>query len=158
MAAKRALTRSDVGAWVFKGNPATCRYLTNLAASGRRPGSVGTDSWTIRTTRRTAMIEAGDPMLVWITGPDRPGVYEVGLVTGEPEAAVTDAARSVVPYRSVLLTAPLARTAMQDDPVLRRCEQFVIPVIGNPTYLTPEQNAALSTHLQRSELRRAGWA
>lgn len=162
MVAKRSLTRPDVGAWVFKGNPATCHYLANLAGSGRRPGSVGTDSWTIRTTRRTAMIEPGDPMLVWMTGPDRPGVYEIGRVTARPAPSAArraeGPARSVVPYRSVLLETRVSREQMRADPVLRTCEQLIVPVVGNPTYLTPAQVEALAGHVRQSELHSAGWA
>jgi len=160
------LSRGEVGAWVLKGNPAVWDYRAALAAVDRRPGVVTAHAWTVGVTHRARLIEPGDPMVVWITGPDEPGIYEIGLATGRVGTCrvgtgSTDGAQGatsdVVPIASVLLSAHVPRDDLRADPVLRGAEQFRIPLIRNPTYLTPEQRDALTEHLEQSELRTAGW-
>ena len=51
-----------------------------------------------------------------------------------------------------------ALALLKADPVLRGAEQFRIPLVRNPTYLTPEQQAALTEHLDPAEVSGVGWA
>ncbi len=153
---RRRLAHPDIGAWVLKGHPrGDCGYFTAPSGS-RRPGSVVEASWTVGATYRTHLVEAGDPMVLWITGATDPGIHEVGTVTGPAERI--SARQFLVPYRAVLLPTPISYPALRADPVLSGVEQFRIPVIGNPTYLTPDQRDGLLPMLTSADRRAAGWA
>jgi hypothetical protein len=167
---KQQLSRSNVGAWVFKANPqATWDYFAALENDSRAPGVLVDDMWTVGRTYRTHLIQPEDLVVLWITGTKDPGIYEIGKVSGTPEEVdgidenylvnpdLANKRTYAVPYRSLLLRHPVPRADMKVDPVLRRCEQFVIPVIGNPTYLTPEQRDALLGFISPADLRTAEW-
>lgn len=168
--AKPRLTSADIGAWVLKGNPQdTWDYFEALEDEGRKPGEIVDESWTVSTTYRTQLMRKEDLFVLWITGNDRPGIWEVGKITGVAEEAsgidetyLIDESKArrttfVVPYRSVLLEKFVPREDMKSDPILGDCEQFRIPVISNPTYLTPEERDALVHYIPRSILKAAGW-
>lgn len=58
-------SRSDVGAWVFKGNPEqTWDYFSAVVDEGRLPGVPVAGCWTVGNTYRTDMIEPGDLMVL----------------------------------------------------------------------------------------------
>jgi hypothetical protein len=167
---KQQLTRSNVGAWVFKGNPQdTWDYFAALENESRAPGVLVDETWTVGTTYRTHLIQPEDLMVLWITGTKDPGIYEIGKVSGTPEEVdgidenylvnpnLAKKRTYAVPYTSLLLGHAIPRADMKADPILGTCEQFVIPVIGNPTYLTPEQRDALLVFISPAELRIAGW-
>lgn len=162
------LSRADVGAWVFKGNPGTWDYFANLEDSGRRPRDVEDGAWTLGTTYRSAMVEQDDLVVLWITGNDSPGIYEIGYINGPLETDVIDTEYlvdqgkrgktvPVAPFRSALLTDHVPRSDLKADPVLGGCEQFRIPVISNPTYLTPQELEALLTYVTSKDLKAAQW-
>lgn len=168
--AKPRLTGGDIGAWVLKGNPQdTWDYFEALEDEGRKPGDVVDEVWTVSTTYRTHLMAKGDLFVLWITGIDRPGIWEIGTITGIAKMAsgidetyLIDQSRArrasfVVPYESVLLKRFVPREDMKNDPILAGCEQFRIPVISNPTYLTPDERDALLHYVPRSMLKSAGW-
>jgi hypothetical protein len=167
---RQQLSHSDIGAWVFKGNPQdTWDYFAALKDSGQAPGELVDGDWTVGSTYRTHLIGPGDLMVLWITGTKDPGIYEIGKVSGPAEesegidetylvnSTLAKKKTHAVPYRSLLLRNPVPRADMKADPVLGQCEQFVIPVVGNPTYLTPEQRDALLGFIAPADLRAAGW-
>lgn len=154
--ARGRLTHPDIGAWILKGHPREdCAYFATVQRGGRRPGSVVEAAWTVGATYRTHLVRRGDLMVLWITGARSPGIYEVGTVTGP--ATQVGARQFLVPYRSVFLSPVISYADLRADPVLRGAEQFAIPVIGNPTYLTPEQRDALRPLVSAADLRAAGW-
>lgn len=156
--------RSEVGAWVVKGDPSVWDYFGALEASTERPleRHAFPSTWTLGRTSRNKLIEEGDLIALWITGSDRPGIHEVGWVTstayevrGMGEEFAVDreraaAARWAVDYAAVRLGADYAaRPELKADPVLRGCEHFRAPQMSNPTYLTVDEAAALARLLDQ---------
>lgn len=163
------LSRGDVGAWVFKGNPDDVwDYFGELEDSGRQPGEIEQGAWTLGPTYRSQMVEQGDLVVLWITGKHSPGIYEIGVVSGPLERDVIDTGYLIddsrrskevwcAPFRTVLLSDPVPRADLKADPEIGDCEQFRIPVISNPTYLTPRELQALVGHLMPKDMKAAGW-
>lgn len=163
------LSRGDVGAWVFKGNPdEVWDYFSDLEDSGRAPGDIDEGGWTLGPTYRSEMVQQGDLVVLWITGSHNPGIYEIGHVNGPLERDVIDTtylkddsrrSRQVwcAPFKTVLLTDFIPRAVLKAHPVVSGCEQFRIPVISNPTYLTPQELEALIPHFAPQDLKAAGW-
>lgn len=164
------LSRGDVGAWVFKGNPdKVWDYFGERDDTGRQPGDVDPNGgWTLGRTYRNALIEPGDLFVLWITGSVEPGIHEIGTVTGEVTLTTfeddylideTRRGRPVdwVETRPVLLRNPVRLDQMKADPTISRCEQIRAPRGSNPSYLSPEELAALVPLIQTSYLRKAGW-
>jgi hypothetical protein len=113
-------------------------------------------------------VDEGDLVVLWITGTDSPGIYEIGYINGPIESGVIDTEHlvdedkrgktvPVAPFRTALLTEHVPRSDLKADPVLASCEQFRIPVISNPTYLTPQEVQALLAYLRPKDLKAAGW-
>jgi hypothetical protein len=169
MANEQKLSHADVGAWVFKGNPdKVWDYFSDLADSGRKGGDIGQFTWTLHDTYRTLLIEKGDLVVLWITSKHEAGVWEIGVVNGPLEKDVIDEeylidnarkGRQVLlaPFKSLLLEHFIARDDIRDDPDLGGCEQIRIPVMSNPTYLTPEEVEALTQYIPAKALKAAGW-
>lgn len=171
--AERKLTHELVGAWVLKGNPETWDYFTALKDEGVRPGDVRPHDWTVARTYRAEMMAPGDLVVLWITGRNGPGIYEIGRITdvvhdvdGMDMTYAVDEAKArqttlAVPFDSVVLKNRVPREDMKADPVLSGCEQFRIPQMSNPSYLTVDEVAALGAHLagrvSKTAARPVGW-
>lgn len=170
----RQLTHDLIGCWVVKANPETWNYLSALEdEEAQGAGQLRERNWTMGGTYRTEMMARGDPVVLWVTGRTNPGIYEVGRVTGEasevdgmdPAYAVDIAKASqtalAVPFESALVEPPVPREDLKTDPALAACEQFRIPQMSNPTFLTPDEASALGRHLDgrlpRSLARKLGW-
>ncbi|WP_270889551.1 hypothetical protein [Pedococcus sp. 5OH_020] len=166
----RRLTRADVGAWVFKGNPHDdCDYFGGHDGLRREPGSTLEGVWRMGSTYRSGLVGTGDPFVLWISGRHRPGIHEIGVVTEpvKPHPVASDGLEdrngplrqvSCAPFRSVLLSEPVSRSQLRADPVTAGCEPLRIPVMSNPTYLTPLELEALVRYLEPTELEAAGWS
>lgn len=134
--ASRALTPDTLGAWLVK--------ATGTASSTRehlRTGFVRVDSWCVRPTYRTALVAAGQPVLLWVSGTeaDHPaGIYARGRTTGP-------AGDGVMPVTLVALEEPLLRTELAEHPRLSSLEVLRMPAGSNPSYVTPEHLAVLAT-------------
>lgn len=169
MAKVQKLSHVDVGAWVFKGNPdKVWDYFAELEDSGRKGGDIEHSAWTLHDTYRTLLIEKGDLVVLWITGEFQAGIWEIGVVNGPLETDVIDEdylidnARKgqrvlVAPFKSFLLEAYVALNDMKNDPNLVGCEQIRIPIMSNPTYLTPKEVDALTQYIPAKALKAAGW-
>lgn len=78
-------TVDTLGAWVLKCNPAVWDLAGFLAAGER-----AIDAWTVQENRRSAMVDYGQRVLLWVTGdvsgPLPRGFWGSGWTTGEVEA------------------------------------------------------------------------
>jgi hypothetical protein len=145
------IERSDVGCWIVKCNPVTgTDYFGVLDAEsqGVDEGLHG-DNWCLspRSGRRT-LVEKGDLIALWVTGPRNPGIYEFGWVTEPPlvtQPVVTQPGPKVH-YEAVRLGLEdhIPRSLLQATPGLDRCEQLRAPMMSNPSYLTVAEARVLA--------------
>ena len=163
------IERSDVGAWVVKGNPNTWDYFG--AAYGQRSDRHGRyeSAWTLHRSYRTSLIRKGDLIALWITTYRDAGIYEIGRVTGEARPVtgmelshLRDLSRADQPYEAVdylavRLVPHVPSEWMKNHRVLSKCEHFRTPQLGNPTYFTPSEVRALSRRIHPEGLKTAGW-
>jgi len=119
------LTAADVACWVLK-------------TAG--PAEVGEVTRCLRPSYRLGLMAAGQPVLLWRSGRDRPGVHALGVLTGGPEAR---AEGPVVPVRFVALAEPVPRAELVADPAFRDAEVVRMPAGSNPSWLTAGQFAAV---------------
>jgi hypothetical protein len=133
-----AVTSDGLGAWVLKANPT----LTSVAALAG-DGFAGVSRWCVRPSYRTALVAAGQPVLLWVSGKDPAfpaGFHAVGEVTGPCRL---DAGQPEIPVRLRPIPSPVPRAELLLDPVLATVEVVRMPAGSNPSYLDPEQYAAL---------------
>jgi hypothetical protein len=133
------LDAADVGCWVVK----TARPPEDVAP-GWRPGEVRELTRCLRPSYRLGLMRPGQPVLLWLSGRDRPGVHATGVLAGE---VGSDAGGPVVLARFTLLPAPLPRADLLADPVARDAEVLRMPAGSNPSHLSPAQYAAVLAHL-----------
>lgn len=171
-----AITRADVGCWIVKGNPAVSDYFGSVG-DGSEP-EVHRTSWSLSAaSRRPGLVQRGDLVALWITGPRNPGIHEVGRVTSDgaldwPDGF--DAAHAVdrekasrpclgVEFDAVRLAGStyVPREVLREASALQRCEQFRVPRMSNPSFLTPDETAALAellvNRVPTGLLARVGW-
>lgn len=131
-AAQPAITRESLGAWLIKTAPASVpERFTDVTTR------------CVRRSYRTELVEAGQPVLLWVSGrdPARPaGLYAQGLTTGR---VVLDEAQLVMPLSLEPLEHPVLRTELLTHPVLSALEVLRMPAGSNPSYLSVEQLAEL---------------
>jgi len=138
----------SLGTWLIKASRGT--PLVDDALNGR----VETvQTWCVRRTYRTALIEAGQPVLLWISGQDRTfpaGIYAQGHTTGA--ATLADAedrgsagveARLVMPVELMPVAPPVRRSELLLHPVLAGIEVVTMPAGSNPSFLRKTQLQAL---------------
>lgn len=163
-----SIGRSDVGAWLVKGDPAKWDYWTERADRGLGPGSLVSDSWSLGSTYRNKLIEPGDPIALYIGGPRYPGIVEIGTITEERftgtwsseyvlDESERNKLREFITYTGVILSQPVPRSALKNDPHLRHSEVVRQGQITNPSYLTPEEASVLRSLVVGSDLSAAGW-
>lgn len=173
------ITHSDVGCWVLKCDPQrTWDYFAALAHDGHHQGgTTGDTSFTLGNTYRNGLIRAGDRIVLWVTGPRNPGVYEFGTVTdpvedradGFDKRFAIDLAKAnkpskAVPYQAVRLGTSrfIRRAALVADPDLAACEQLRAPQVTNPSYLDRRQTRALArliaAQVTPQQMKDAGWS
>ena len=134
----RAVTTEVLGAWVVKANPA----LTSVAAMAV-DGYAGVSRWCVRRSYRTALVEAGQPVLLWVSGddPDSPaGFHAAGEVTGPCRLRE---GQLEMPIALRALLTPVRRSELLLHPVLAGAEVVRMPAGSNPSYLDRPQYAAL---------------
>jgi hypothetical protein len=129
------LTPADVACWVLK----TSRPPDEIVP-GWCPGTERELTRCVRPSYRLELMDAGQPCLLWLSGPRRPGVHALGVLAGPPDV---DAAGPVVPVRLILLTRPVGRTDLLADPAVRDAEVLRMPAGSNPSWLSPAQFAAV---------------
>ncbi|MDZ5664101.1 hypothetical protein HN031_08835 [Nocardioides sp. zg-1308] len=131
----RALTPETLGAWLVKATGAAPSTIAHV-----RAGFTGVETWCVRPTYRTALVAAGQPVLLWVSGTeaDLPaGIYAHGRTAGP-------AADGVMPVALEPLTDPLPRSELVGHPDLSTMEVLRMPAGSNPSYVTPGQLEALA--------------
>jgi hypothetical protein len=138
----RLLTPQTLGAWLLKVDPRT----SDVGAMVRGDfASVTTRC--VRPTYRTELVEAGQPVLLWVSGrdPAHPaGLHAQGWTTGPAHQLGPD---HVLPVSLRTLEDHVPRGELLAHPVLASLEVLTMPAGSNPSYVTKEQLDAL----------RAGW-
>ena len=131
-----------VGCWLVK----TARPPEDVVP-GWRPGEEHELTRCLRASYRVALMRPGQPVLLWLSGRDRPGVHAAGVLAADVGA---DERGPVAVVRLTLLPAHLPRADLLADPVARDAEVLRIPAGSNPSYLTPGQYAAVRALLPDS--------
>jgi len=156
--AARTVTRENLGAWLLKCNPRTWDF-----EAFRQTGQL-LDNWSVQPTYRTELIEAGQRVLLWVTGSDgatpQPGLWGTGFVTdhvypGSPETGdplwldeeKRDLSTLFVPFTMQIWDEPIARPALQADPQLAGMEIFRQPQMSNPVWVSTTELEALQAHV-----------
>jgi hypothetical protein len=129
------LTPGDVACWVLR----TARPPGDLV-SGWRPGTQQELTRCVRPSYRLGLMAAGQPVLLWLSGRQQPGVHALGVLTGAP---AMDAGGQVVPVRLRLLVEPIDRAELLADPVAGQAEVLRMPAGSNPSWLSGPQFAAV---------------
>ncbi len=144
------LTVTDIGCWVIK---------------SRTPAAQLGDGWGVGATReltrclrrsyRVALMEPGQPCLLWVSGREQPGVQALGrLASGAELPYEPDSGRREVQVRVLLrrLADPVPRSALLADHVLADAEVLRMPAGSNPSYLSPLLWGALRELLGHDQL------
>ena len=132
------LTPATLGAWLVKVDP---RSSDVASMAGDDFASVVTRC--VRPTYRTELVEAGQPVLLWISGrdPAHPaGLHAQGRTTGPVDQLGPD---HVLPVSLSALEHPVPRDELRAHPLLVRLEVLTMPAGSNPSYVTREQLDAL---------------
>jgi hypothetical protein len=129
------LTDPDVACWVVKSNRLPTALVPDWA-----PGATAALTRCVRPSYRLALMRPDQPCLLWISGRDRPGVHALGQLAGE--VVETDGG-PVVPVSFTLLAEPVPRAALLADPAARDAEVLRMPAGSNPSWLSPDQYAAV---------------
>jgi hypothetical protein len=115
-----------------------------LIEPGWRVGTAHELTRCVRRSYRLDLVHPGQPCLLWVSGRTAPGVQALGQVTGE---AVERDGGPVVPVRLTRLPFPVARADLLADPAACDAEVLRMPAGSNPSWLSPEQYAAVLAHL-----------
>ena len=133
-----AVTASTLGAWLLKASPRDGAIdelvRTRFAAVATR---------CVRPSYRTELVEAGQPVLLWVSGGDArhaSGLHAAGMTTGP---TLDSAEGPAMPVRLRALDAVVPRAELLAHPVLREIEVLRMPAGSNPSYLDLAQYAAL---------------
>lgn len=137
------LVREDVGGWVMKANPVVWDIHAARAAGEELT------SFRLTPSYRLDLLAVGDPVLIWVTRDHErrlpAGFMADAEVAGPPRTRSSEAGpRPYVPLRAAvwwdrILTADVVR----GHPALMDLEVLRAPRIGNPSYVTPTQLAAV---------------
>lgn len=140
MASGTRITRSDVGAWVLKGNPEQeWDYFAARDDEGLRSGRKALNqTWSIGINYRAHLVEPKDLVVLWISGKESPGVHQLGVVSGpifedviNDEFLVNEHRRGrrewFTTFNSYLLPRPIPRSVIKSHPVLSASEVIRAP-------------------------------
>jgi hypothetical protein len=116
--------------------------------AGWRPGSEQVLSRCVRPSYRLRLMAAGQPVLLWLSGREQPGVHALGVLDGP---VATDPDGSVVPVRLTRLAEPIARAELLADPVARDAEVLRMPAGSNPSWLSRRQCDAVLTRVRDAD-------
>ena len=129
----------DVACWVLKST-----RPPEQIEPGWRVGTALGLTRCVRRSYRLDLLHPGQPVLLWVSGRTAPGVHALGEVTGEAEERDDG---PVVAVRLARLPSPVPRAALLADPAARDAEVLRMPAGSNPSWLSPEQYAAVLAHL-----------
>jgi len=125
------LTGDDVACWVLK-----TRLAPEEIDAGWQAGTQRALSRCVRPSYRVDLMAAGQPVLLWLSGREQPGVHAVGVLAGP---VTTDADGPVVPVRLARLAEPVGRAELLADPIARSAEVLRMPAGSNPSWLSRPQ-------------------
>jgi len=143
------VTADTLGAWVIKCNPAVTD-VGSLLTSGDP-----IRSWCVTDNYRTALMDAGQPAVFWVSGRARGrfprGIWGIGCVRAAALASADSssdgthrAPRSLVAQLDIaVLDAPIAAGEMASIPALRNVEVLRQPFMSNPSWLSKDELSAL---------------
>lgn len=147
-AKSRALTAATLGAWLVKGNGDL--HPTHQVLE---TGFATVHTWCVQPSYRTDLVRPGQPVLFWLSGSSRPlpaGIYGQGHTTGpahldadQPDASDRARPKWVMPVVLRPLSSPVPRAALLADPRLSQIEVLKMAAGSNPSFLTPDDLAAL---------------
>jgi hypothetical protein len=133
----RRLAAGDVACWVLK-----TTVPPEDVVPGWRPGTAQALTRCVRRSYRLGLMVAGQPVLLWLSGREQPGVHALGVVDG---AVTNDADGPVVPVRLMRLAEPIRRAELLSDPVACQAEVLRMPAGSNPSWLSgPQFDAVLA--------------
>lgn len=130
-----AVRADTLGAWLVKARTAEPETLEHL-----RDGFARVRSRCVRPSYRTGLVRAGQPVLLWLSGTDAEhpaGLYASGRTTGPSQD-------DLMPVSLEPLARPLLRSELVEHPGLAGMEVLRMPAGSNPSYVTPQQLAALT--------------
>ena len=139
---------------MFKANPEVWDVLEHIRSGAPL------DLWRMAASYRVDLVRPGQPAVLWVTGAasaaHTPGVWAVGVVTGDPFEDVGDpddqlwidegARRQVRPYVELdlgPLASPIPRWDLAADPRFVDAEILRRPRMGSPLALTATELAAI---------------
>jgi hypothetical protein len=135
----------DLGAWLLKANG----DHSDVAERAARGDPV--DRWCVHRSYRTALMAAGQPVLLWVSGSRRvtPGIWAVGTLTGAVVDDDVDGRRQRAPVTLRWLDEPsrVARDVVRADPRLADLEVLRQPQAANPSFVSRAQFEAIRDHL-----------
>lgn len=147
----RAITASTLGAWLIKGSEDVYPVEKLI-----RNGFSTVNGWSLRETYRTDLIKPGQPVLFWISGSSKvhpAGIYAEGHTTGRATADVADSEwvdpaergrpKLFMPVTLLPLPAPVLRSELLGHPSLSQIEVLKMAAGSNPSFVTPDDLAAL---------------
>lgn len=145
MSKDRAVTASNLGAWLIKGS-------VQVRPAAELRGRVATvTSWCLHPSYRVDLVRPGQPVLFWISGadPQNPaGIYAQGVTTGvcvpDGEPAERGRSQARMPVRLRPLTAPILREQLMSVPALAGIEVIRMAAGSNPSYLDVDQLDSLA--------------
>lgn len=144
------LTESDIGCWVVKS-----ALAPTAVVPGWQPGSVAEVVRCVRRSYRLSLMQRGQRLVLWCSGP-RGGVHAVGTLT-TPPAPDDDPDGPRIGVRLLRLAAPVPRSDLLGHPAFAATEVLRVPAGSNPSFLRPDETAALIDLLDAADLRAAGW-
>jgi hypothetical protein len=140
-----AVTLDGLGAWLLKANG----DLSDIAERAARRDHLG--DRCVRRSYRTALMRAGQPALLWVSGSRRvtAGIWAVGTLTGEAVDDSPDARRQRVPVTLRWLDEAdrVARAELKADPRLADLEVLRQPQAANPSFVTVAQLRVIGEYL-----------
>ena len=129
------LLPADVACWLLK----TARPPAAIDP-GWRPGTAVRVRRCLRPSYRLGLMAAGQPCLLWLSGPRESGVHAVGVLVAPPDPDTVE----VELHR---LAEPLPRAELLLDPAFATAEVIRMPAGSNPSYLRPAQLAPVLARL-----------
>lgn len=155
MAPPRQLTLTEIGCWLVK-----TRRPPHLIAPDWTAGTTRTLARCLRKSYRVDLMAPGQPCVLWLSGPEQPGVHAIGRLTSgarDPASAEPHDRTVEVSTSLLLLPEPVPRSALRADPAFATAEVLRMPAGSNPSYLPPAGLAILREFLEPEVRQATGW-